>query len=59
MTLSNPDKGIAPITATAERVAVDSWRVRLRRRRAGSGLWLGIDLAKDDRVDIAAPILIE
>jgi copper(I)-binding protein len=60
VTLSNPDKGIAPVTAAAERVAVDSWRVRLTA--AVSGKWslsLGIDLAKDDRVDIAAPILIE
>jgi hypothetical protein len=60
VTLSNPDKGIAPVTTTAERVAVDSWRVRLTA--AASGKWslsLGIDLAKDDRVDIAAPILIE
>ena len=60
VTLSNPDKGIAPVTTTAERVAVDSWRVRLTA--ASSGKWslsLGIDMAKDDRVDIAAPILIE
>ena len=60
VTLSNPDNGIAPVSATAERVAVDSWRVRLTA--AASGKWslsLGIDLAKDDRVDIAAPILIE
>jgi hypothetical protein len=41
-------------------VSADSWRVRLTA--AASGKWslsLGIDLAKDDRVDIAAPILIE
>ena len=58
--LSNPDKGIPPVTATAERVAADSWRVR--SMAAASGKWslsLGIDMAKDDRVDIAAPILIE
>ena len=60
MTLSNPDKGIAPVSAAAERVSTDSWRVRLTA--AASGKWslsLGIDMAKDDRVDIAAPILIE
>ena len=60
VTLSNPDKTIGPVTAAAERVAADSWRVRLTA--AASGKWslsLGIDLAKDDRVDIAAPILIE
>jgi len=60
VTLSNPDKGIAPVSAAAERVSADSWRVRLTA--AASGKWslsLGIDMAKDDRVDIAAPILIE
>ena len=60
VTLSNPDKTIGPVTAAAERVTADSWRVRLTA--AASGKWslsLGIDLAKDDRVDIAAPILIE
>ena len=60
VTLSNPDKGIAPVSATAERVSADSWRVRLTA--ASSGKWslsLGIDMAKDDRVDIAAPILID
>jgi len=60
VTLSNPDKGIAPVSAAAERVSADSWRVRLTA--ASSGKWslsLGIDMAKDDRVDIAAPILIE
>jgi len=60
VTLSNPDKGIAPVTATAERVAADSWRVRLTAAAIGKwSLSLGIDMAKDDRVDIAAPILIE
>ena len=60
VTLSNPDKGTAPVSAAAERVSADSWRVRLTA--AASGKWslsLGIDMAKDDRVDIAAPILIE
>jgi copper(I)-binding protein len=60
VTLSNPENMIGPVTAAAERVTADSWRVRLTA--AASGKWslsLGIDLAKDDRVDIAAPILIE
>ena len=60
VTLSNPDKQIALVTAAAERVAADSWRVRLTV--AESGKWplsLGIELAKNDRVDIAAPILIK
>ena len=60
VTLSNPDKSLAPATATAERIAADRWRVRMTA--AARGKWtlsLGIDLKKDDRIDIAAPILIE
>jgi copper(I)-binding protein len=60
VTLSNPDAGVAPVTAQAERVAADSWRVRMSPETAGKwSLSLGIGLGKDDRVDIAAPILIE
>jgi periplasmic copper chaperone A len=60
VTLSNPDKQIAPVTAAAERVAADSWRVRLTAAESGKwSLSLGIDIAKNDRIDIAAPILIE
>jgi len=58
--LSNPDKNIAPLTAPAERIAADRWRVSMTA--AASGKWslaLGIDMKKDDRIDIAAPILIE
>jgi periplasmic copper chaperone A len=60
ITLSNPEQNIAPVTAVAERVAPDSWRVHMAA--AASGKWslsLGIDMKKDDRIDIAAPILIE
>ena len=60
VTLSNPDKNIAPVTAAAERVAADQWRVRMTA--ASNGKWLlslGIDMKLDDRIDIAAPILIE
>jgi hypothetical protein len=60
VTLANPDKHIAPVTASAERIAADKWRVSMTT--AASGRWslaLGIDMKKDDRVDIAAPILIE
>lgn len=60
VTLSNPDRSIAPSTASAERIAADKWRVSMTA--AGSGKWslaLGIDMAKDERIDIAAPILIE
>lgn len=60
VTLINPDRNIAPVTAAAERVAADKWRVRMTA--ASSGKWslsLGIDMKKDDRIDIAAPILVE
>ncbi|HET7889200.1 MAG TPA: copper chaperone PCu(A)C [Bradyrhizobium sp.] len=60
VTLSNPDANIAPATAVAERVSPDSWRVQMTAAARGKwSLSLGIDLKKDDRVDIAAPILIE
>lgn len=58
--LSNPDKNIAPVITAAERVAADQWRVRMTA--ASSGKWLlslRIDMKQDDRIDIAAPILIE
>ncbi|MCG2631614.1 copper chaperone PCu(A)C [Bradyrhizobium sp. WYCCWR 13023] len=60
VTLANPDKGIPPATASATRVAADKWRVSMMT--AASGKWslaLGIDMTKDDRINIAAPILIE
>jgi hypothetical protein len=60
VTLANPDKDIAPVTASAVRIAADKWRVSMTT--AASGKWslaLGIDMKKDDRIDIAAPILIE
>ncbi|MGX4801874.1 copper chaperone PCu(A)C [Bradyrhizobium guangdongense] len=60
VTLANPDKAIAPVTASATRIAADKWRVSMTT--AASGKWslaLGIDMKKDDRIDIAAPILIE
>lgn len=58
--LSNPDKNIAPVTAAAERVAADQWRVRMTAATTGRwSLSLGIDMKQDDRIDIAAPILIE
>lgn len=60
VTLSNPEQHMAPVTAVAERVTPDSWHVEMTA--AASGKWslsLGIDMKKDDRIDIAAPILIE
>jgi copper(I)-binding protein len=60
VTLSNPDAGIAGVTAEAERTARDKWRVSVPAAVAGKWLLaLGITIAANDRVDIAAPILIE
>lgn len=60
VTLSNPDQGIAPVSAQAERVGADKWRVRVMAAAAGKwSLSLGIDVKRDDRIDIAAPIVIE
>jgi copper(I)-binding protein len=60
VSLANSAKGIAPVTATAERISADSWRVRMTAVSDGTwSLSLGIDMRKSDRIDIAAPILIE
>jgi periplasmic copper chaperone A len=60
VTLSNEAAGAAPVTAEAERVSKDSWRVRMFA--ASSGKWflsLGIVLRQNDFVEMTAPILIE
>ena len=60
VTLSNPDKPAVPLTVKAVRIAGDKWRARLPAAEAGKwSLALGIELATNDRIDIAAPILIE
>jgi copper(I)-binding protein len=60
VTLSARERGLAPMTARAERIADDKWRVRMPT--AAEGRWLlalGIDVTSIDRIDIAAPVLIE
>jgi periplasmic copper chaperone A len=60
VTRSNPDARIAAVTAAAERTANDKWRVSVPA--AVTGKWLlalAINITADDRVDIAAPVLIE
>jgi copper(I)-binding protein len=60
VTLSDPEREIAPVTATAERVSHDKWRARMPASAEGKwSLALGIEMGAHDRVDIAAPILIE
>ena len=58
--LSNPDAGIAPVSAPAERVAHDTWRVRMSAATAGKwSLSLAVEIEPGDRIEVAAPILIE
>jgi hypothetical protein len=59
VTLANPDRGIAPVTAQAQRIVDDQWSVKLAA--SGAGRWslgLGITLEPGDTVKIAAPVLI-
>jgi periplasmic copper chaperone A len=59
VTLSNLDMPAAPVTVEATRIASDKWRVSLPADSAGKwSLALGIQIAANDRVDIAAPVLI-
>ena len=58
--LSNPGGGFAPVSESAERVAHDTWRVRMSAATAGQWLLsLVIEIAAGDTIDVAAPILIE
>jgi periplasmic copper chaperone A len=59
VSLGNPDKAIAPVTAQAQRIADDQWSVKMAA--SGAGRWhlgLGITLTPATTVTIAAPILI-
>jgi hypothetical protein len=62
VTLANPDKGIAPVTAIARHVGHvgdDKWVVRMNAPQSGHwSLNLGIKLSATDGVNIEAPILI-
>lgn len=59
VSLGNPDKAIAPVTAQARRIADDQWSVRMAASEAGRWhLGLGVTLAPATIVNIAAPILI-
>lgn len=59
VTLANPDKGIAPVTAIAEHAGGDKWVARMDAPQSGRwSLDLGIRLSATDGVSIEAPILI-
>jgi hypothetical protein len=59
VTLGNPDKGVAPVTARAQRTAADQWTVTMAASDGGRWhLGLGITLEPANIVNIASPILI-
>ena len=59
VTLGNPDNGIAPVTAEAQRTAGDQWSVKMAASRTGRWkLGLGITLEPANTVSIASQVLI-
>jgi len=59
VTLANPEHGVAPVKATAERVGDDKWLVRMDAPQSGRwSLALGIEFSASDKFNIEAPILI-
>lgn len=59
VTLGNPEAGVAPVTAEAERISNDSWRVRMSAPVPGRwSLGLGITISASDKVNVVSPILI-
>ena len=60
VTLTVPDSGSAPIFTSAERIASDTWRAQMVVSEAGRwDLALQIAMTAEDKIEIAAPILIE
>ena len=60
VTLSDSNQQIAPVTVAAERISADKWRARMPAASKGKwSLGLGIEIANNGRIDIAAPILID
>jgi copper(I)-binding protein len=59
VTLGNPENGIAAVTAEAEQISNDQWRVRMSAPVAGRwSLGLGITISASDTVNVVSPILI-
>jgi hypothetical protein len=58
-TLGNSEGGVAPVTADAERVSNDQWRVKMLAPVPGRwSLRLGITISATDQVNVVSPILI-
>ncbi|MBR0854206.1 copper chaperone PCu(A)C [Bradyrhizobium liaoningense] len=59
VTLTNPEHGAAPVTANAERVGNDQWRVRMSAPLSGRwSLGLDIRITSSDAVNVVSPILL-
>jgi hypothetical protein len=59
-TLSSSEKNVSTVAAKAERVSSDTWKVRTTAATEGKwSLSLGIDMKPGERIDMAAPMLIE
>ena len=59
VTLSNVERGIAPVTANAERIDHDRWMVRMTAPEAGRwSLALGITITVTDTISVESPILL-
>jgi copper transport protein len=59
VTLSNPDVGIEPITAQAQRLTDGQWQVHMAAPVPGRwSLGLGVLISDFDKVNVEAPILI-
>ncbi|SFI72131.1 Copper(I)-binding protein [Bradyrhizobium sp. cf659] len=59
VTLGNPEHGVAPVTANAERIGNDQWRVRMSAPLSGRwSLGLDIRITPSDAVNVVSPILL-
>ena len=59
VTLGNPEGGIVPVTAQAERISADQWRAKMSAPLPGRwSLGLGITISPFDIVNVASPILL-
>jgi copper(I)-binding protein len=59
VTLGNPEHGVAPVTARAERIGHDQWRVKMSAPLSGRwSLGLNIAITASDTVNVVSPILL-
>ena len=59
VTLGNAENGVEPVTANAERIGNDRWRVKMSTRVSGRwSLALAITITATDTVNVESPILI-